>query len=660
MRRRSTHARRSRRITGAEAVILNGVRSPASGLVRFWRCAWIYCFAVIAWLSLLILPRVPVAPELDFSWAGALPYFAHRGFHFGTDVIFTFGPLGHFVSYAYTGYFTTERTLWEFVIKALATALFCWVLCELRPVIRVALAVSIILLLGNNEEAYSFTITLTGLMLLRSLERRFWVHVLLGLFLAVLALVKFTYFVQGTCAIGCAVSYYVFRRRWTAMASLATSFFVGLLTCWGLAGQTLRDFPHYIGNSLAITSGYNAAMSTPTANATVIWIAVLEGMLLIFLLALFWVDADDKACLAFGSVFLILTLFFSWKHAFTRWDHAYKFFMLFPELLLVSWLLSSKMNRPNRWGFALTCVAIMSALVGLAILWKGTLSWIVVRSSDQFRFAWSVVTGHAQFDEKRRTGLAEAQNKFYLPRIGAVVAGRTVDVLGYRQGIAILNGLNYVPRPIFQGYSAYTPSLIELNTQYYQSSRRPEFVISKLETIDHRFPTSEDSGVLLELLYHYRPILSENGWQLWETVHPIQALQPQLIAKLSATLGQYVPIPENAFIWIELELKETLWGRIAALLYKSAPIFIELEDDRGQRVRYRIIPSMASSGWLLNPELTNDDQLALAALGASLPRYKSLRIAAEPGGDRLFERTVEIKFSALPDIGDLAPNASPP
>ena len=75
------------------------------------------------------------------------------------------------------------------------------------------------------------------------------------------------------------------------------------------------------------------------------------------------------------------------------------------------------------------------------------------------------MTGPAQFDEKRRTGLAEAKNKFYLPRISAVVAGRTVDVFGYRQGIAILNGLNYVPRPIFQGYSAYTPSLIELNTQ---------------------------------------------------------------------------------------------------------------------------------------------------------------------------------------------------
>src|SRR5881394_1567286 len=129
---------------------LESKRSIASRrFERLWQSAWICCFAVMAWLSLLMLPRIPVAPELDLSWAGALPYFAHRGFRFGTDVIFTNGPLGHFVGYAYTGFLTTERTVWEFVMRGLTTALFCWALRELHLVIRVALGVCIILLLGN-------------------------------------------------------------------------------------------------------------------------------------------------------------------------------------------------------------------------------------------------------------------------------------------------------------------------------------------------------------------------------------------------------------------------------------------------------------------------------------------------------------------------------
>jgi hypothetical protein len=142
-------------------------------------------------------------------------------------------------------------------------------------------------------------------------------------------------------------------------------------------------------------------------------------------------------------------------------------------------------------------------------------------------------------------------------------------------------------------------------------------------------------------------------------VNPIQAIEPRLIEKLSAKLGQYVTIPENKFIWIELETEQTRLGRIAAFLYKSVPIFIELEDDAGQSFRYRIIPSMAGSGWLLNPGLTNDDQLVFASHGAPLQRYKWLRIAVEPGGDRFFKKTVGITFSVLPDFVHLALDAPP-
>jgi hypothetical protein len=329
-----------------------------------------------------------------------------------------------------------------------------------------------------------------------------------------------------------------------------------------------------------------------------------------------------------------------------------------PELLLASWLLSTKSDRLNRWALALTCLAIMSALGGMALLQKEMVSHALIRSLSQFRFAWGLVTDYTRLDERRRADLAEARRRFSLPRIKGIVKDRTVDVFGYRQGIAILNRMNYVPRPIFQGYSAYTPSLIELNRRHYRSVKRPEFVISQFETIDHRFPTLDDSGVLLELLYHYQPVLNENGWLLWKAVDPVQAIEPRLIEKLSAKLGQYVPIPENNVIWIELEAEQTRLGRIAAFLYKSVPIFIELEGDAGQRFRYRIIPSMAGSGWLLNPELTNDDQLALASHGAPLQRYKWLRITVEPGGDRFFKRTVGITFSVLPDFVHLPLDAS--
>lgn len=634
-------------MSGGKLEIVPGATSRR--FEKVWQFAWICCFAIVAWFSFLMLPTSPIAPDLDLSWTGALTYFAHRGFHFGTDVIFTLGPLGHFAGYAYTGYLTTERTLWEFVAKGLVAVLCCWALRELRLFIQVTLAVCIILFLGSYEDVYTFAIVLTGLLLLRSAERKFWIHALLALFLAVLSLVKFTYFIEGTCAIGSVVGYYIIRRRWIALTSLTSSFSVGLLFCWGLAGQNIADLPLYVSNSIAITVGYNAAMFRPTSNLAIIALAALLGVLLVFQLALFWFYARDRARVIFGSIFLVLILFFIWKHAFTRWEnHAPKFFLLFPELLLASWLLNSKTSRSDRCAVVITCVALISAVVGMTLLQQEIVSQSLNRSRDQFRFAWRLVTRYGRFEKGRKASLAQTERKFSLPRIKTVVGDRSVDVISYRQGIAILNGLNYVPRPVFQGYSAYTPSLIELNTKHYQSLRRPQFVIAKLETIDDRFPTLDDSGVLLELLYHYQPILNENGWHLWEAKRDIGAINRRLIESFSGKLGQVVPIPDNASIWVELELKQTRWGRIAAFLYKSVPILITLEDDAGLRSRYRIIPSMTGNGWLLNPVLTNDDQLVLAAKGAPLQRYKWFKVDVEPGSDAFFKATFGIKFSALP------------
>jgi len=46
------------------------------------------------------------------------------------------------------------------------------------------------------------------------------------------------------------------------------------------------------------------------------------------------------------------------------------------------------------------------------------------------------------------------------------VGGASIDVLGFRQDAAILNGLNYTPHPVFQSYAAYTPGLQRLNTAF--------------------------------------------------------------------------------------------------------------------------------------------------------------------------------------------------
>ena len=619
-------------------------------VATIWQVIWICSFFPLVWLSLLMFPVYPVAPELDLSWAGALPYFAHRGLHFGTDIIFTFGPLGHFIGYAYSGYLTTERTIWELAIKGFIAGLICWSMSELRLAIRIILAACILLFLGNFEEVYSFAIVLSGLMLLRLHERRIWVAVILGVFLALLALVKFTYFIQAMGAVAFASGFYLFRGRWNALASLVVGFTGGIIVIWILADQRIGDIPFYISNSLAITSGYNAAMFMPTPEVVVVWVALVGVSILAVQLTLFCLHAEDKVRARFGSLLLMLMLFFLWKHSFTRWlNHAPRFFCFLAVLAPASWLVTGRTTLSYRKATSITCVVILFALAGLEAAQRGRVSRVFLDCSNQMRAAYSRLMTYRAFDNLRRTMLLEKEGACSLPRIKAAVNDKPVDVLGYRQGIALLNKLNYSPRPIFQGYSAYTNSLIEINTRHYQSVHRPEFVISKLETIDDRFMTLDDAGAVLELLYHYRPMMRENGWQLWEVVSPVRPVDRQSISEFNAKIGEEVALPDVPFIWAQLKIEHTSLGKIAETFYKSGPVFLELVNDSGWVVRYRIVPSMADYGFLLNPEIKSDDDLAAVATGGALHKYRSMRVDIDSAYQRLFRPKVRIKLSALPN-----------
>jgi hypothetical protein len=423
------------------------------------------------------------------------------------------------------------------------------------------------------------------------------------------------------------------------------------LAFWLITGQRLEDFQLYIRDSIAVTAGYNSAMFMQTTSVTAIWVALVCGALLVSQLIFFLRD-NDKAQVVVGAFFLTLILFLLWKHAFTRYEnHASRFFFFYPQLLLSSWLLNRSTRGFDRIPLTATAVAIVCALRGATATQHGAVTEASPRTERQLTYAYRVLANYMEYDLAREKGLREAKDKYYLPKIRAVVGSRTVDVFGYRQGIALLNELNYVPRPVFQGYSAYTPSLIALNTEHYQSINRPEFVISKLETIDHRFPTLDDSKVLLELLYRYQPVASESGWQLWKAVNPFQTIKPRSVFSVNAQFGQEVQIPAGSPIWLELELRQTGWGKVRSLLYKSALVMIELGDDAGQTSRYRMVPSMATSGFLLNPEVATDEQLLRAARNEPLPNYKWFKITTTDSTNDLFARSIKVTFSTLPSLG---------
>ena len=112
------------------------------------------------------------------------------------------------------------------------------------------------------------------------------------------------------------------------------------------------------------------------------------------------------------------------------------------------------------------------------------------------------------------------RQQFALPKIRSAVGGSSVDVIGLEQAVVLLNDLNYRPPPVFQGYQACTRKLEELNVAFYRSNQAPEFVLFKLQSIDGRFPTLDNSRVLLDLLHRYQFVLEEDGFLLLQQKIP--------------------------------------------------------------------------------------------------------------------------------------------
>jgi hypothetical protein len=191
-----------------------------------------------------------------------------------------------------------------------------------------------------------------------------------------------------------------------------------------------------------------------------------------------------------------------------------------------------------------------------------------------------------------------------LPRIRRIVGDRTIDTVSGSQAVLIHNGLNYRPRPIITSYAAYTPRLLELNADCYRGQHAPQFVLMNLMPIDGRYPASEDSGILLELLRSYRPVLNEKGFLLLERREVANAAPEPLNARESTFFfGEEVSLPDEPGLLQTVSFRFRLrgGGKLLSLVFRNPILYLNARLNTGERRRYRLVPGLAAHEFLLNP-----------------------------------------------------------
>jgi hypothetical protein len=251
---------------------------------------------------------------------------------------------------------------------------------------------------------------------------------------------------------------------------------------------------------------------------------------------------------------------------------------------------------------------------------------------------------------------------YRLPLVQQAVGDDTVDLFCTSQGVVLLNDLNYLPRPIFQSYSAYTEYLLRKNEEFYADPGAPEYVIFRPETINHRLPALDDGPALKQLLFHYRPVLVDRDYLLLKKdmdsyARPVPS-EIQLVQR-SVVWGEWVDLEAyaNKYLCFSLEIRYSLAGKLVKFLLRPPGVQMELRCAAHPK-KFNIVPAMARQGVLLQPLIRSMRDFGLCYLlapgisGREIPkdqRVQAFRFVEQEGWLRyLFRPRIVVRLFEYP------------
>lgn len=582
---------------------------------------------IFIWLVLLRLPDQMPSLHLDVSWASALSYFAAQQRQFGSEVIFTFGPLGYLYPDVYAGYVFESKVVFELLIKALFAGLLVNVIKRSSKVLG-ALIICAILLYSPSSMDYLFFFAITyGLVLVSRMEKALWPAVAASIVLGFFSLIKFSFLIPAVIGLLTLSANWGFALKWREISISLLSYLSTLVSAWIIAGQDLSGLAPYLQTGLYVSLSYTSAMFKEAALAT-----ETVGMATLLVVGLTLVAANLYSRMAqphvINTLLLGQGLFFSWKYGFVRADahHIPHYFLYCQLLIATTWDISRPTCLSKRTFFNLTILGYFATYLGLAMThtpdanqapnWKRA-----IYNAD-------VLFNMPAYRLKLERQLTATKALYPLPIVKKHIGAQTVDVFGYEQGVALLNDLNYYPRPAFQSYATHHPLLLRANETFYRSDIAPQFVLFKLQTIDNRIPAADDSLALEAIFSNYKPIISEQDYVLWKKNESTRRRSPSRLVKSgTASFGESVAVPSaNRRNWLAVEWDYSWPGKIVELVYKPSEVRIEITTDTGEIVDYRLVRPLAATAFSVNPLLRNTNDASDFVQGKTVRRAVSFRV----------------------------------
>lgn len=566
---------------------------------------------------------------LDPSWVAVITHGAGRGWQWGRDIVFNYGPSG----FLWNRLFDEHLVAATMGLQSLLAGCLAWgvahLLFRLPPLAALVAYASVALGVFLSRDSFFFLLPL--LVALGHFRLPIPAPIIALIPLAVAtgigSTVKLTYGVVGLIILGIVDAHRLASRHWPVYTPVML---LAFFTCHLLAGQNLADFPNFLLLSLDIISGHSSAMAFAGSWRELLAFLGLSGMALLLFIWNEWQGKRAETRPGYWHalpLFLVLGTFWliNFKQGFVRHDlHS---LAAWGGVAATAAMVSATVlwQPPVRLGLlaGMLMIAASAALLGLwrwqleggpAIItmvrvvlydrpnqqWQNLREW--VRSPENW------VTSLMQ---QRDASLARIRDQHPLPPLQG-----SVDVIPSIQSVILAHGYDYRPRPVFQEYIVYTPKLIAANRAFLRSDHAPDYLFFSPGSIDDRYPSSAEGAVWPDILRYYRlehMVVGDLALLARRTEPLAELLDGNTIR--TVRFGQSLALTDQTTVFARIKIEKTGFGKLANLLFKPAPVLLSVKLRDGVIKTHRLIPEMASEGFLLSPYIQNSTEFSLLATG---------------------------------------------
>lgn len=585
-------------------------------------CRYVLIFLVILTIFAIFIPLDPYYPgdQLDDAWAFAMSEASNRGLVFGRDIIFTLGPYANLFTHLYNP--LTDNLI--LISAGLFATCFAFLLITLTNnryyYLLLVYEIALLTILNFSDQLLVYPLLLSLVVyhyiqmknnpvLSKKITWKFTIGLLISFIpLSLLTLVKVTFLLSSILTTILCSGFFLINGL--PLLSLVTLIIpiISLVLFWIIAGQPIMALPDYFITLKPIISGYTEAMSLNGSGSHIL-IYLLSSAFILF------------ACLsknigtATSRIFIFLSfsfyLYIAFKGGFVRHDgHE---LLAACSIIVASILLGFIYNRKSI--LFIMAIAIISGLVIIkdynSMLWSYFNRYNNIFHGLQLRIA----TPETLYNNYTKN-ITLIKSKSNIPSLEG-----TTDIYSYNISSVISSDNRWSPRPIIQSYAAYTPSLAEWNLQHLNGKHAPDNILFSVQSIDGRLPALEDGLSWPTIITHYKKIILKDNLLYMKKNVPQKHMEPvsnMAFNTIDGRFNQEIMLSDlKQPLFVKINIKPTIFGKIVSLLYKMPQLFITLKLNDGNTKSFRLIPNMAKSGFILSPLIESTQDFASLASNSS-------------------------------------------